>query len=1037
LVLRDASGDITVNQLNYTTLNPAIASGGDLTVVDVDSVPPPPVAEVEKWTIQSPVVVSYVGYYSIGTGLRGASYNNDGTKLYTAETTTDRVRQYTLSTPYLVSTAVLDATVSVGTNTRSVDFRPDGTYFVTVRNISADACVIYECIAGAWDITGAVQRSSFTISTTGLITAPQSVSWVGGERIFVGDSNGEISTFLFNQGSKTISYVNNTNLDTGDNLGGITFKQDGTKMFKLLQTGIIQEYNLSVPYSYTVANRTLLSTTYDVINGVPAQDRPNAIVEWDIKFGNTYGNNIIISDGANGRIYQFSLAFPAPPAPLHYTYPIFVNSTSGVQDPIMVDDVLTYETTTKTLEVGTLKYTTLDPPVSGGTAPNDATITLTAGTSLTGGGTFTTDQATNGNITLNVDTASLNIPAPASDATITLQAGTGLNGGGSFTTNQSINETITFNLDAGGSTPNDTAITFTAGTSLNGGGVINLNQATIETVNFDVDVASLNIPAPANDTAITFTAGTSLNGGGVINLNQATIETVNFDVDVASLNIPAPANDSTVTITAGTSLTGGGTFTTDQATNSGITLNVDTASLNIPAPANDSTVTITAGTSLTGGGTFTTDQATNSGITLNVDTASLNIPAPASDAEITIAVSGGLTGGGAFTTNQSSVETISITTNATSSATPDTLVLRDASGNITVNQLNYTTLNPAIPSPTDIYVTDDTTTNDFLPIVFANTPAFSGVKTLRHADTNGFGYNPFLGMLVSPTTTISTYLSAPTDNLTTATTTGNGSVLLSSGTGIARSTGLTYDASTNTLSCNVSGTSSGGGGGGTGEADTIKVGFDNTDTTAYLTFVNSSSTSAYQQLEMNYSIYADTTTGFIRANGVRNSLGELGFTKLYDSSFSSVGSAGWYAPQNVFNTNFHSYKIIIKTSGTTQGAILQFYFADAFGFLLVDANYDYGIMLNGGANADTNGSFFPISRSIVSNSRTWTVEVHNPTQANQHTQFYSNNLYQTSANNYGQNSIHGMYTANIAWFRFGLRTSTGNLVGDMVRVYGY
>jgi hypothetical protein len=44
---------------------------------------------------------------------------------------------------------------------------------------------------------------------------------------------------------------------------------------------------------------------------------------------------------------------------------------------------------------------------------------------------------------------------------------------------------------------------------------------------------------------------------------------------------------------------------------------------------------------------------------------------------------------------------------------------------------------------------------------------------------------------------------------------------------------------------------------------------------------------------MNYSIYADTTTGFMRGTKIRNSLGELGFTKLYDSGFSSVGSAGW------------------------------------------------------------------------------------------------------------------------------------------------
>ena len=42
----------------------------------------------------------------------------------------------------------------------------------------------------------------------------------------------------------------------------------------------------------------------------------------------------------------------------------------------------------------------------------------------------------------------LSIPSAANNATITLSAGTGLSGGGNFTTNQSSNETITFNLEA-------------------------------------------------------------------------------------------------------------------------------------------------------------------------------------------------------------------------------------------------------------------------------------------------------------------------------------------------------------------------------------------------------------------------------------------------------------------------------------------------------------------------------------------------------------------------------------------------------------
>jgi len=118
-------------------------------------------------------------------------------------------------------------------------------------------------------------------------------------------------------------------------------------------------------------------------------------------------------------------------------------------------------------------------------------ITISAGTDLITGGSFTLNQHTNKTITLShsdvtrtdpsttttnisadtggsltvvtgvtssstghitaVDTSTLNIPAP-NDATITLSAGDGLGTGGSFTTNQSTDATITFtNTDKGSS----------------------------------------------------------------------------------------------------------------------------------------------------------------------------------------------------------------------------------------------------------------------------------------------------------------------------------------------------------------------------------------------------------------------------------------------------------------------------------------------------------------------------------------------------------------------------------------------------------
>lgn len=119
-----------------------------------------------------------------------------------------------------------------------------------------------------------------------------------------------------------------------------------------------------------------------------------------------------------------------------------------------------------------------------GAVPNDGTITISGGTDLETGGSFTTDQAANETITLNhsnttrtntttaatlahsdafevvdsiqsnarghitgVNTRTITLPAGAvpNDATITISGGTDLETGGSFTTDQSGNETITLN----------------------------------------------------------------------------------------------------------------------------------------------------------------------------------------------------------------------------------------------------------------------------------------------------------------------------------------------------------------------------------------------------------------------------------------------------------------------------------------------------------------------------------------------------------------------------------------------------------------
>jgi hypothetical protein len=124
------------------------------------------------------------------------------------------------------------------------------------------------------------------------------------------------------------------------------------------------------------------------------------------------------------------------------------------------------------------------------------------------------------------------IPAAANNATITLTAGTGLSGGGNFTTDQSANETLTFALD------------FSELTDMTGD-ISGTTEFILQNSNIESRKAASEIKLSAfnNDSGFTSNAGTVTSVGGGTGLSGTVTSTGNLDLDFNSLTLETALGD--------------------------------------------------------------------------------------------------------------------------------------------------------------------------------------------------------------------------------------------------------------------------------------------------------------------------------------------------------------------------------------------------------------------------------------------------------------------------------------------------------------
>lgn len=205
-------------------------------------------------------------FYSNITNEHAVRFKDDGTVMYIADSSTNNLREYSLSTAYDPSTATQTAVVDNYVGTTSVTglhFKPDGTimYIVTATNPGK---VHQYNLSPAWNVSGTHQTApDATYTFAGSISTPYSIQFSSDGTEMFTNSFGTNEMYQYSLSTAwdvttaslhgTFSYSSESTL-----IFPFVISANGTKMFLASDTGtdLLYEYTLSTTWDITTATYT-------------------------------------------------------------------------------------------------------------------------------------------------------------------------------------------------------------------------------------------------------------------------------------------------------------------------------------------------------------------------------------------------------------------------------------------------------------------------------------------------------------------------------------------------------------------------------------------------------------------------------------------------------------------------------------------------------------------------------------------------------------------------------------------------------------
>lgn len=256
------------------------------------------------WDVTTASFDQNFSFASQDTAPSSPVFKPDGTKLFITGTTNDNVYEYSLSTPWDVSTLSYVQSFSVSSQSlipRSIDFKPDGTKMFLVDYEDLTNAKIYQySLSTAWDISTA-SYDSISLNPSFLTTA----EWFLFDFLFDG-TGGTITLGVFasavepNRFKVYQQWAGGSFFDTAaqdNNPDDIYIKPDGTKMYVLGGAGDdVLEYDLSTPFDASTASyvQNFVVTSQEAT--------PKGL------FFKPDGTKFYICGETNDTVYQYSLS---------------------------------------------------------------------------------------------------------------------------------------------------------------------------------------------------------------------------------------------------------------------------------------------------------------------------------------------------------------------------------------------------------------------------------------------------------------------------------------------------------------------------------------------------------------------------------------------------------------------------------------------------------------------------------------------------------------------------------------------------------